>query len=102
MTTQNDIRLNIMEAIARKKAVSARYNGDVIKLAPHFLFERHGELFVGALNLSKAWRTEEERRLGQFKLAGLGESSLLDESFDTLPTYSPDVPRAGDTLVLAL
>ena len=35
-------RLTIMEAIARKQAVSARYNGGEMILAPYLLFERHG------------------------------------------------------------
>lgn len=98
----SETRLKLMEAIARKQTVEARYNGDIIKLAPHVLFERHGDLFVSALNMSKAWRSDEERRLGQFKLAGLGSTELLDESFEPLPTYEPTVPRADDALILAI
>lgn len=91
-----------MEAIARKRMVSARYNGSVITLAPHVLFERHGDLYVSALNLSKGWRSDDERRLGQFKLAGLAAAELLDEVFDPLPSYEPAAPRSDDTLVLAI
>ena len=92
----------MMEAIARKRAVTARYNGAEIKLAPHLLFERHGDLFVSAFNMSKTWRTDDERRLGQFKLAGLGAPQLLDEGFEPLPSYQPDTPRTEDTLILAI
>ena len=98
----SDTRLKLMEAIARKQAVEARYNGDLIKLAPHMLFERHGDLFVSALNMSKAWRSDDERRLGQFKLAGLVATELLDENFDPLPSYEPTVPRTDDALILAI
>jgi len=98
----SETRLKLMEAIARKQAVAARYNGDLIKLAPHVLFERHGDLFVSALNMSKAWRSDDERRLGQFKLAGLGSAELLEESFDPLPSYQPTVPRSDDALILAI
>ena len=91
-----------MEAIARRKLIVARYNGEIIRLAPHLLFERHGELFTSALNLSKNWRSDDERRLGQFKLAGLGAVELLDESFDPLPAFAPEVPRPDDTLILAI
>lgn len=97
-----ETRLKLMEAIARGRLVTARYNGEGIKLAPHVLFERHGDLFVSALNLSKAWRSEDERRLGQFKLAGLVSTELLDEGFDPLPTYEAGTPRPDDTLVLAI
>ena len=98
----SDSRLIMMEAIARQKLVTVRYNGAEIMLAPHILFERHGDLFVCALNLSKNWRADDERYLGQFKLAGLGEARLLDEGFAALASYQPEVPRADDTLLLAI
>lgn len=98
----SDARLKLMEAIARRKLVSARYNGNVIKMAPHLMFERHGDLFVTALNISRAWRSDEERRLGQFKLAGLAELDLLDEDFEPLPSYEGTPPRPEDTPVLAV
>lgn len=91
-----------MEAIARKQVVAARYNGGLIKLAPHLLFERRGDLFTSALNLSKSWRADEERRLGQFKLAGLAAMELLDERFDPLPSYKAEAPRSDDILILAI
>ena len=98
----NDARLTLMEAIARRQVILALYNGKEVKLAPHLLFERHGDLFVTALNMSKAWRSEEEMRLGQFKLAGLGSAELLDESFEPLPSFEPAAPRADDTVILAV
>lgn len=99
---QDGPRLKIMEAIAFKRTLSVRYNGGTITLAPHFLFERHGDLYLGALNMTKIWRSEDERRLGQFKLAGLGDAELLDETFDPLPDYSATLPRPGDTMVLTV
>ncbi len=97
-----ETRIKLIEAIARKQTVEARYNGDVIKLAPHLLFERHGDLFISALNMSKAWRSDDERRLGQFKLSGLAVMEVLDEGFDPLPSFQPSVPRSDDTLILAV
>lgn len=97
-----DIRLTLMEAIARQRIVETRYNGERIRLAPHLLYERHGDLFISALNLGKNWRDDDERRLGQFKLAGLGGAELLDETFDPLPSYHPETPRTEDTLVMAI
>jgi hypothetical protein len=98
----SDTRLKLMEAIARQKAVEAMYNGQRIKLAPHLLFERRGDLFVSALNMSKIWRPEEEPRLGQFKLAGLGSPDLLDESFEPIPSYDPAATHGDDKLILAI
>jgi hypothetical protein len=94
--------MTMLEAISRKKTVEALYNGAVIRLAPHLMFERHGDLFVSALNLGKVWRSDEEPRLGQFKLAGLGNAALLEEAFEPLPTFEPAAPRADDVLVLAV
>lgn len=98
----SDARLVMLEAISRKMLVEAVYNGKVIRLAPHLMFERHGDLFVSALNLDKTWRSDEEPRLGQFKLAGLSEPALIEEAFEPLPGFRPEVPREGDVLVLAV
>ena len=95
-------RLKIMEAIARKHAVSARYNGGEMILAPYLLFERRGDLFVRALNLSKARRADDESQLGQFKLEGLAMVALTDVAFEPLSTYKPVTPRPDDTLIFAI
>lgn len=102
MTEVLSARLVLMEAIARRQAVAATYNGAAIKLSPHQLFERNGDLFTTAVNASKKWRLDEEKRLGQFKLAGLKDVKLLDESITPLPSFSNALPRPGDTLVLAI
>lgn len=95
-------RLTLMEAIARKRAVKALYNAAVIKLAPHQIFDRHGDLFLTALNLSKNWRNDEERRLGQFKFAGLKDVELLEEAITTLPSFDGMLPRTDDVLILSI
>jgi hypothetical protein len=98
----NETRLKLMEAISRKRVVAARYNGATVKLAPHLIFERHGDLFARALNMSKGWRTDDARSLGQFKLAGLSATELLDEEFEPLSCYDGMPPRADDVLILAV
>ena len=98
----NDPRLVLFEAIARKRAVTAQYNGVQMRLAPHVLFERRGDLFLSALNMTKNWRSDEEKRLGHFKLDGLGETALTDEGFDPLPSFEAAAPQADDKLVMAL
>jgi hypothetical protein len=100
--SRTDPRLVLFEAIARRRAVTARYNGVQMRLAPHFVFERRGDLFVGAVNLTKNWRSEEEKRLGHFKLDGLGETKLTDDGFDPLPSFEPAAPQPDDKLVLAI
>lgn len=98
----SDTRLKMMEAIARRRTVTAQYNGNQMVLAPHLMFERRGDLFVSALNLSKNWRSADDWRLGHFKLDGLGATELQDEEFDPLPSYEATPPHEEDTLVLAI
>lgn len=98
----SDPRLKLLEAIAHKKIVAASYNGATIRLAPHLLFQRHGDLFLSALNLSKNWRSEAEKQLGQFKLAGLATLELIDENFTPLSSYEAQPPRPDDVLVLGV
>lgn len=92
----------LLEAIARRLLVTASYNGATMQLAPHRLFSRHGELYVSAFNPNKNWRSDEERRLGHFKLAGLGEVTLCDDGFEPLPDLDPALPREDDELVFAV
>ncbi|MCJ2179303.1 WYL domain-containing protein [Novosphingobium album (ex Hu et al. 2023)] len=92
----------IIEAIALKRAISARYNSAEMLLAPHRLFSRHGELFLSALNLRKNWRSEEERRLGHFKLDGLSDTAITEDVFEPLPADDNGLPRETDQEVFSI
>ena len=100
--SSNDPRLVLFEAIARKRAVTAEYNGVQMRLAPHVLFERRGDLFLSALNMTKNWRSEDEMRLGHFKLDGLGAARLTDDGFEPLPSFDAAVPQSDDKLLMAI
>lgn len=91
-----------MEAITRRKIVEARYNNETFRLAPHLLFQRNGDLFTSALNVDKVWRADEDPRLGQFKLAGLGDVTITNDEFGPLPSFSPETPRHDDIAILAI
>ena len=92
----------LIEAIALRRLVSVHYNGTTMQLAPHRLFSRHGELYLSAFNPNKNWRSDEDRRLGHFKLAGLGEAAVCEESFEPLPDLDPALPREEDELVFSV
>lgn len=98
----NDTRVKMIEAIARQLVVTASYNGNVMKLAPHQMFERRGDLFVSALNMSKNWRSTDDYRLGHFKLDGLNAAELIEEEFAPLPSYEPTPPLPEDILILSV
>ncbi|MBH0111693.1 hypothetical protein I5E68_01845 [Novosphingobium sp. YJ-S2-02] len=92
----------LIEAIALKRLVLAQYNGAEMLLAPHRLFSRHDELFVSAFNPRKNWRSEEERRLGHFKLDGLSEVTITEDVFEPLPNFDEAPPRETDREVFAV
>jgi hypothetical protein len=106
MQHESDTNLNpqrlVIEAIALKRAITAEYNGTEMLLAPHLLFSRHDDLFLSALNLRKTWRSEEEMRLGAFKLDGLSNIALTDDTFESLSGFEPVAPRETDQEVFAL
>ena len=68
-------------AIDRHVQVLARYNRCEAVLAPHSLFERHGELFLRAATLRYAGRPPRETKLGTFKLTGLSNVRLSGDGF---------------------
>src|SRR3546814_17771240 len=88
----NDTRLKLMAAIARRRMISASYNGNRMTLAPHLMFERSRDLFVSALNPGKTWRSEEERRRRHSKPDGLAAAALLRTGFWPLPHCQPRGP----------
>lgn len=92
----------MIEAIALKRLILAHYNGAEMLLAPHQLFSRHDELYVSAFNPRKNWRSEEERRLGHFKLDGLSNLRLTEETFEPLPDFDAIPPRETDQQVFTV
>lgn len=92
----------LLEAIARLRVIVADYNGAQMRLAPHQLFSRHGDLFVSALNTGKNWRSADERRLGHFKVGGLSRIALTEDAFEPLPGFDGGLPREGDVPLFAV
>ena len=95
-------RIKIIEAIARSMLLTARYNGQTLTLAPHALFARRGDLFVSALNLAKNRRSDDERRLGNFKLAGLADVEVTEEPFEALPDAGLVLSQTDGELLLSV
>ena len=79
----------VLEAIALRKRIEALYNGGVVKLAPHILYTRHGELYVDAVTVARDGRPPRETKIGAFKLAGLKGMTLADGPFRPAPIFDP-------------
>ncbi len=96
-----DTRL-ILEAIALKKCLMATYNRVDMKLAPHILYTKHGDLHMDAIALTKAGLPPKYRKLGAFRLSGLSHVALTDEAFAVDPLYLPEAERYADQTLLAI
>lgn len=89
----------VLEAIALRKCIAATYNRMAVKLAPHILYTRHGELFVDAVTVERDGQPPRETKLGTFKLAGLQIREVVNRSFDTFAFFDQTDPKyAGVTL----
>ena len=89
----------VLEAIALRRCIEATYNRMAVKLAPHILYTRHGELFVDAVTVEREGRPPREQKLGTFKLAGLHIREVIARSFNAEPVFDAANPKyAGVTL----
>jgi hypothetical protein len=89
----------VLEAIALRKCIEATYNRAAVKLAPHILYTRHGELFIDAITIERDGQPPRETKLGTFKLAGLGIREIVSKTFTPAPLFNPTDPKyAGATL----
>jgi hypothetical protein len=91
-----------LEAIALRKCVAAQYNRMQVKLAPHILYTRHDEMFVDAVTIERDGNPPREIKLGSFKLAGLTEVKLGDQSFEPAPVFDPSAPRYEGSALFAV
>lgn len=89
----------LLEAIALRKCITARYNRGTVTLAPHILYTRHDELFIDAVTVERDGQPPREAKLGTFKLAGLTELALDEKPFEIFREFDIAAPRyAGATL----
>jgi hypothetical protein len=89
----------VLEAIARRRCIEATYNRTAIKLAPHILYTRHGELFVDAVTVEREGKPPREIKLGTFKLAGLAIGEIVSRTFSPAASFNLGDPKyAGATL----
>ena len=92
----------VLEAIALRKCLDAVYNNGTVRLAPHILFSRHEELYLAAVTVSRDGQPPREAKLGTFKLVGLRDLSLADETFSPFAGFDPLAPDLGGTCLFAL
>jgi hypothetical protein len=98
LATSGDV---LAKAIRSRKLIKAVYNSAELELAPHLIFLRNEPLYVGAVNPHKKIRSDEEPRLGHFKIEGLSQIAITETAFEALPAEACALPREDDQLIFA-
>jgi len=97
-----DKNRTILQAIALHSCIEATYNRMTVKLAPHILYTRHGELFLDAVTVERDGRPPRERKLGTFKLAGLAVSGLCEAAFALSSDFDASAEKYADVTLFAV
>jgi hypothetical protein len=91
----------ILEAIALRRQLGARYNKLELVLAPHVLYKRNDSYFIDAITLLRNGLEPKEIKVGSYNLAGLSDLTVLEDSFDVHPLFNRMDPKyRGNTLFM--
>ena len=89
----------LLEAIAKKKCVTAMYNLTQITLAPHILYTKFDAVFIDAVVVLRDGAAPKEKKIGAFNLAGLKDLAMTETDFQTHAMFSATAEKyAGVTL----
>lgn len=104
MNQPADVETNrlFFEAIALRKCVEATYNRGLVRLAPHILYTRHGELYVDAVTIARDGQPPREVKLGSFKLSGLKQPALTETGFEPVAIFDSGETRYQGVTLFAV
>lgn len=86
----------ILEAIALKRCLVARYNKLSLVLAPHVLYRRNDSFFIDAITVTRDGQRPKEDKVGSYNLAGLSELEAIDQPFEIHPLFDRMDPKYRD------
>lgn len=92
----------ILQAIVTRRCVTARYNRQLVTLAPHVLFTKHDALHVGAVTVERDGAPPRESRLGVFKLDGLDAIAITERQFAVSDLWQVADERFAGKALLAV
>lgn len=95
-------RMDILcQAITQKLCVAATYNGKALTLAPHIVFTKHDDPFLGAVTVEQDGKKPKMAKLGAFKLAGLTDIVATTREFVPQRSFRADDPQySGNTVCI--
>jgi hypothetical protein len=92
----------VLEAIVKKRCVTATYNGGTVVLAPHALFQRHESYYVAAATITRDGVKPREEKIGAFKLDGLVDLAPTEQDFFTSSVWNPGDERFAGQVLMAV
>jgi hypothetical protein len=92
----------ILEAIALRRYLAARYNKLALVLAPHVLYKRNDSFFIDAITITREGEEPREPKVGSYNLAGLSELDVLDDTFDVHPLFNRMDPKYRDNTLFMI
>ncbi|QZD91444.1 MULTISPECIES: WYL domain-containing protein [Qipengyuania] len=101
-STFNFVQAVLAEAMRKRLMISAVYNSSALTLAPHQIVLRNDAFYLGSVNPNKSRRVDEAPALGYFKIDGLSQVSLTDETFEPLPPEACLPAREDDRVIASL
>ena len=92
----------ILEAIALRRCLTARYNKLALVLAPHVLYKRNDSYFIDAITISRDGVEPKEPKVGSYNLAGLSEIGLIENGFEEHPLFNRMDPKYRDNTLFMI
>ena len=92
----------VLEAIATRKCLEGVYNRLSVKLAPHILYTRHGELYVDAVTIERDGQPPREAKIGSFKLTGIKDPRVGSDPFEPHAIFDPAAERYEGVTLFAV
>ena len=100
--TDEASRTLMAHAIHHHLCVRASYNRGLIILAPHILYERHGDAHVDGVVIERNGGKPAEEKLGTFKLSGLRNIVTISEGIRPFPGFNGGDARYSEKILAVL
>lgn len=92
----------LKHALRHHLCVRATYNRDIFILAPHILYERHGEPHLDAVAIERGGSKPQEAKLGTFKISGLRNVAMTSEPVAPFPDFDPADARYDEQVIASI
>ncbi|MDH7639215.1 hypothetical protein [Sphingomonas oryzagri] len=92
----------LAHAIEHELCVRALYNRGRIILAPHILYERHGEAHVDGVVLERDGAKPAEVKLGTLKIIGLRDVVMTMEPVRPMASFDAHDPKYAEKILAVI